>query len=397
MIKTKLLLATMSAAMLLAHTASAGYYKSYYDRSIPSVVITIKNNAPLHGTAQPPFWVGMHDGSFDTYDENVALGDVASNPNLVLAPAVERLAEDVNTDPISKEFSLLQPRSPQSSLTGINGWLTPGEHSSVTLNLNPLEDRFFSYASMLIPSNDAFIANDNPEAHVLFDEYGYFVAEDFTVQGSDVVDAGTEINDEIVTNIAFLEQTQANTGVQENNVVGLHLGLQKKSLDTASILNDPLFSRANFAESNYSVASFSFKYVDLGGRVRFMSQLTTDPQLTARQIENYASATANVVSRNAERIKIKIKTHHLSSPLVSAHLHHSPKGISGPVVVNIENNIYNSETEVTIQANDVLGNLAEGKDPLLNLLNEMAADRIYISLRTEKFPNGELRGQLSLR
>ncbi|WP_086933557.1 spondin domain-containing protein [Agarilytica rhodophyticola] len=399
----------MSGIMFLAHTASASYYKSYYDRSIPSVVITVKNDAPSKGTSLTPFWLGMHDGSFDTFDENTALGDTAANPNLVPAPAVERVAEDGNTELISKEFSLLQPRSPQATLVSKSALLNPGEMASITLNVNPLEDRFFSYASMIIPSNDAFIANENPMAHQLFDEYGYFIAEDFNVIGKDIVDAGTEANDEITTNIAYLEQILDNTGTPENNVVGKHPGLLRKSSHPQGILNDPEFARADFVDPHYRVTSFSFRYVDLGGRVRFTSQLMPDPTISTTSInysthsnsspvaKSYATAKANLRSKNAESIRIKIQTNNLSSDLVSAHLHRGLSGEEGPIVVDIEDNIYDSKVDITIQASDILGDLSEGKDPMLNLLNEMAAGRIYVSLRTEDFPTGELRGQLTLR
>ena len=69
--------------------------------SIPSVVVTIENSAPERGALQTPFWVGVHDGSFDIYDRNVPLGSGA----LVDREAVERLAEDGNTGPISDAFS----------------------------------------------------------------------------------------------------------------------------------------------------------------------------------------------------------------------------------------------------------------------------------------------------
>ena len=52
-------------------------------RSIPSVVVTVENSAPSRGTVQTPFWLGIHDGTFDLYDRGVALGI----PPLVAAPA----------------------------------------------------------------------------------------------------------------------------------------------------------------------------------------------------------------------------------------------------------------------------------------------------------------------
>ena len=142
---------------------------------IPSVVVTVENGAPSRGALQTPFWVGVHDGTFDIYDRDAALGA----DGLVPAPAVERLAEDGATGPITAEFAAAHPYSPQATLIGPSGPLAPGDRSSTTLNLDPETDRYFSYASMVIPSNDAFIANGSPVAHPLFDDSGRFVAQDF--------------------------------------------------------------------------------------------------------------------------------------------------------------------------------------------------------------------------
>ncbi len=32
------------------------------------ITITVENLAPTNGTSLTPFWFGLHDGNFDTYD-----------------------------------------------------------------------------------------------------------------------------------------------------------------------------------------------------------------------------------------------------------------------------------------------------------------------------------------
>lgn len=58
------------------------------------VRVTVENLSPTGGTLLTPVWVGFHDGTFDLYDR----GGVAS-------PALERLAEDGNTAPLSAAFA----------------------------------------------------------------------------------------------------------------------------------------------------------------------------------------------------------------------------------------------------------------------------------------------------
>ena len=72
----------LAAATLIAEPASAR-----------EVQVTIENLAPADGNFLTPAWVGFHDGTFDVYD----LGAPAS-------AALERLAEDGNTEPLSDGF-----------------------------------------------------------------------------------------------------------------------------------------------------------------------------------------------------------------------------------------------------------------------------------------------------
>ena len=76
---------------------------------------------------------------------------------------------------------------------------------------------------MVIPSNDAFLAApDDPLADPLFDAEGNFLGLDIVRSGADVLDAGTEVNNEL--DAAFLNQTAPDTGTDENGVVAAHPG-----------------------------------------------------------------------------------------------------------------------------------------------------------------------------
>ena len=85
-------------------------------------------------------------------------------------------------------------------------------------------------ASMVIPSNDAFVGNDDPTAIDLFDGNGLLIERSggtaVVVNGSQVWDAGTEVNDELPENTAALAQAAPDTGTAEGSVVALHAGFQ---------------------------------------------------------------------------------------------------------------------------------------------------------------------------
>jgi len=227
--------------------------------SLPSVIVSVTNAAPSRGAAQPPFWVGIHDGSFDIYDRDVPLGA----EGLVPSPAVERLAEDGTTGAITDAFDALIPGAPQATMFGPAGPLAPGDSSSVTLQVDPSIDRYFSYASMLIPSNDAFIANGSPFAHELFNEAGRFVGSTFVVAGSEVLDAGTEVNDEIAANTAFLGQAAPDTGAPTNLGVLLPEGFLSDLAFPNGVLNHPLIGLADFLEPPTRAVEVPFRYTAL--------------------------------------------------------------------------------------------------------------------------------------
>ena len=185
-----------------------------------AITVRVTNTLGEGGTFLTPLWFGFHDGSdFDLFDA----GSAASL-------GLERLAEDGSIEGIAAEFSQQTDANGVDATIigglGAPGPIDPGETASFTLNVNP-EDvgaGFFTWATMIIPSNDAFLAApDNPFADRIFDEDGNFIGP-ITIQrfGSDVLDAGTEVNNE--EGAAFLNQTARDQGIAENGVVGLHPG-----------------------------------------------------------------------------------------------------------------------------------------------------------------------------
>ncbi|NJL10533.1 MAG: hypothetical protein HC908_11145 [Calothrix sp. SM1_7_51] len=118
---------------------------------------------------------------------------------------------------------------------------------------------------MLIPSNDFFIANGNERQNRIFDDSGNFLGADFTVLGSQVLDAGSEINDEIPANTAFFGQQNPNTGFSENGVVQVAKGF----IPGGAILSDPRFSSADFTKPGYQVARIRVLADASGGQNTF--------------------------------------------------------------------------------------------------------------------------------
>ena len=244
--------ATLTAATATLATLSA-------TADIINVQVQFQNLAPDRGTFQTPMWVGFHNGNFDTYNQ----GEAAT-------PGLERLAEDGNFSVLSQEFQASGNGSLDGAIFGAGGPIAPGEVARMTFQIDtddPLA-RFFNYASMVIPSNDAFIANGNPLAHEIVDSNGNFLGADFFISGSEVLDAGTEVNDEIPMNTAFFGQMNPDTGTDENGVVTLHpgfIGSFGNPGGTPSILADKMFAGGDFTLPDYPIGRFTITIVPAPG------------------------------------------------------------------------------------------------------------------------------------
>ena len=154
------------------------------------VRITVTNELDSGGVFFTPVWMGLHDGTFDTYNAGETL-----NPDFSFA---ERLVEEGFTDTITSAFAASNPGGLQGTLLSAGAPpFGPGESASMDFSVtDPTSQRYLSYMSMIVPSNDLFFGNDDPTEYELFDASGNFNGPvTILVLGQDVYDAGTEAND----------------------------------------------------------------------------------------------------------------------------------------------------------------------------------------------------------
>ncbi len=367
------------------------------------VRVTIENLAPQAGTFLTPVWVGFHDATFDTYNGNTP----ASSLPLEGSVAMERLCEDGNNAPIAEDFALLVPAGSDATIPGPNGPIAPGDLTAMEFDLDSedLANRWFSYASMILPSNDFCISNGNPRAHQIFDANGQFVAQNFFVAGNETLDAGTEVNDEIPANTAFFGQATPNTGVDENGVIGtigsdLVAGTGFNPPGSGGVLDDPRFAMADFTLSGYPVAKVSFDIVDTSQL--FDAVLSGDqevpPVTTNSSGDALLELSDDAMTLNYD-IALRRGNNGAISQVTMAHLHLGPAGENGPVVVDLLAGVDTSrlvpirELIGQINASSLTGQLAG--QPLTALVDAMSEGNVYINIHTRRNPAGEIRGQIS--
>ncbi len=224
--------------------------------SAVEIAVTVRNTTPDNGLWAVNPILMVHDGSFDSFDA----GSSAS-------AGLEAAAEDGNPGPFREAFSTDQPNGLSAV---IGGPVAPGRSFTQIFDIDPSisSHQFLSYLSMIIPSNDGFWGNDTANAYPLFDGDDNVIARTIPVWGAAVWDAGTETNDEIPANTAFLAQAAPNTGVTEGGVVALHPGFMAPGmggiLDATSMAPGfPIsFTGADFTESMYQVAEITVSVVN---------------------------------------------------------------------------------------------------------------------------------------
>ena len=182
-----------------------------------AVQFTFENLQPGDGFFFTEAWVGLHNGDFDLFDA----GERAT-------PGLESLAEGGNTELLGSEFAA--PGRLQATIgNGDVQFISPGELIEGSIDvINPQNYRYVSFASMLIPTNDAFFGND--DLIEIFDEDGNFTGPiTIEITGADIYDAGTEVNDAQGAAGFSLGFDGVNGGESTDDptgVVGLHPGFE---------------------------------------------------------------------------------------------------------------------------------------------------------------------------
>ncbi len=169
--------------------------------------ITVENLAPDNSVSFAPLRFGFHDGTFDVFNN----GEAATAP-------IISIAEGGSGADWFPAFASQQPNGDSGSVfPNPAGPLLPGASGFFDITVDSSINRYFTFASMVVPSNDYFIGNDSGTQYEIFDAQGNFNPTVITQRGSDIWDAGSEVDGAF--GAAFLQGSSNDDHVDENGVV----------------------------------------------------------------------------------------------------------------------------------------------------------------------------------
>lgn len=173
-----------------------------------AVMVTIENLAPINSIALTRLRVGFNNGTWDSFD----IGAAATDP-------IISVAEGGTGSAWFPAFAAADPTAVLGTV-GMSNALPGTAAQTSTFRIDPSVNQFFTFAAMVIPSNDFFIGNDDPMEYRLFDDAGNLLINAINVTAGEIWNAGSEAFDP--ANAAFLVGGTNALRTPENGVVGFN-------------------------------------------------------------------------------------------------------------------------------------------------------------------------------
>ncbi|TWU59318.1 Spondin [Rubripirellula tenax] len=178
--------------------------------AIVDLTVTIENLAPTNSVSFAPTRVAFHNGSFDPFNNGETAGEAIKSiaeggSGNAWFPAVTAADPNAATGTIAAGG----PAVPSGNAGGLSNTAT------ATFRIDTNSQGFFTFANMVVPSNDLFLGNDSPLG--LFDSNGALTTTSILQTGSSIWDANSEVA--IAGNAAFLQGSMNDLRVEEGGVV----------------------------------------------------------------------------------------------------------------------------------------------------------------------------------
>jgi hypothetical protein len=169
------------------------------------VTLSFANLSATDGAALSPIFIALSNGSTSAY-----------TPGGSASTAIQQLSETGSGADLFNVFGSangVQTAEVKASTNAFGpGIYLPSATGSITLNLDPTQNQYLSFFSMVVPSNDRFIGGDIQ----LFNNQGQLVTGNTTIDGNAIWDAGAVQSQ--IAGAAFLTAGGSNTPIS-NGVI----------------------------------------------------------------------------------------------------------------------------------------------------------------------------------
>ncbi|WP_371194814.1 spondin domain-containing protein [Glaciecola sp. SC05] len=192
-------------------------FSSSAQAGLVDITVTIENLAPQNSVAFAPLRLGFHSGTFDAF-----------NINTPATAAIISVAEGGSGSDWFPAFAAADPNAVLGTVAA-GGPALPAANAGVsnpfsatasnTFRVDTSVNQFFTFANMVVPSNDLFLGNDNPIK--LFDDNGNLILDMIVQTGASIWDANSEVADP--ANGAFVVGGNNGGRIAENGLVDFDL------------------------------------------------------------------------------------------------------------------------------------------------------------------------------
>jgi hypothetical protein len=245
---------TLAAALAAAFSVTVGPAAA----AVVQITVTAENLAPTDSVSFAPLLFGFNSGVYDAFN----VGEAATAP--IISVAEGGTGADW--------FPAFAAADPTAVLGSTGGPITPGGSvTSMTFLVDTAVNPYFTFGSMVVPSNDHFIGNDDPTEYLLFGPGGQLLINSIVVRADEIWNAGSEIFDPAAA--AFLVGGNNDLRTAENGVV---------AFDFAELAGyDGLTTAAGYTfQSNLSADTEVF-------RISFSAAVVPEPATWAMMIGGF--------------------------------------------------------------------------------------------------------------
>jgi len=105
------------------------------------------------------------------------------------------------------------------------------------------------------------------------------------------------------------------------------------------------------------------------------------------------------VDQKNEELTISLTVFNLPAPTTAGHIHIAPRGIAGPVVINLpipSGRTDDLKLEFRANAKDFVARPEIGINSMTDAIQAILLGNAYVNVHTTTHPAGEIRGQLAL-